>query len=191
MYKAFSQYLPHQAAGWAHCKLDHWSSIKKGAGLGFSQLREGEVAGNSGLTAAEQMSPLLHIQEMVSQTLAWDWTSEPGRCGSHPGGAGSLAREGDSQHSDVHRLYAKCYQHRMLLLILPLTGSLSPLPSLPSLPPLPRPQCTCWNGKGRRTTTGVRRPWLGSCPPSAAAASWTTLTEQPRPKCSLQACCLL
>lgn len=57
--------------------------------------------------------------------------------------------------------------------------------------PLPCSQCTWWNRKGRRTTLGVRRPWLRAGLLSAAAASWRTWNEQPRPRCSLQARCLL
>lgn len=76
---------------------------------------------------------------MACQTLAWDWTSEPGRRGSPL--VEQQSGEGGRQPTCLHRLCAKCYQHRMLLLILPPDWvSLSPAlpcPSpAPTLPPV-------------------------------------------------------
>lgn len=146
MYKAFSQCLPHRLQARAHCKLDHWSSIKKG-GLGF---REGEVAGNSGLTIAEQMSPLF--------THSRNGSAGPvNQVGMAPPVVEQQSGEGRRQPTCLHRLCAKCYQHRMLLLILPPDWvSLSPaLPCPTPASPLPPSVCVA-TGKeeGRRRVSG-------------------------------------
>lgn len=121
----------------------------------------------------------------------WHGTGPVNQVGvAPPWWSSNLEREGDSQHVSTHCVLSAS-STGCCCLYCPLTGSLSPLPfPVPPLPP-PCPQCTWCNRKGRRTTPGVRRPWLRAGPPSAAAASWTTWTEQPRPKRSLQACCLL
>lgn len=70
-----------------------------------------------------------------------------------------------------------------------LAAALRALPSdrVSLSPPHPLPQCTCWNGEGRRTPPAARQPWPRAGRLSAAAASWTTWTERPRPTCCLQA----
>lgn len=128
-----------------------------------SRLGGGGVTGHSGLT--QQMSPSFTPQEPLCQTLAWAWSVEPGR----------------RAPACDYVLRAPAWAAGLLL----------PADWVSLSLPLPCSQCTWWNRKGRRTTLGVRRPWLRAGLLSAAAASWRTWNEQPRPRCSLQARCLL
>lgn len=141
------------------------------------------MAGNSGLTAAEQMSPsFTHPGNYLMCARHWSGDGAGNQIAwLRLHGADSLEREGDLEQ--VSTDCAKCLSSTAHVCSpCPLTGSLSPRPR-----PSPDPQCT-WSRKGRRTTPGVWRPWPRAGLLSAAAASWTTWTEQPRPKCSLQAC---
>lgn len=172
MYKAFGQCLPHQAAGQGSLQTGSLVKYQERCWFGFQRRGGGR----------KQWSDCCWADVTFIYTFKkWrHWTSEPGRHASPL--VEQQSGEGRRQPTCLRRLCAKCYQHRMLLLILPPDWvSLSPALPCPS-PASTLPQCMCCNRKGRRTTPGVRRPWLRAGPPSAAAASWTTWTEQPRPK---------
>lgn len=168
MSKAFSQCLPHQAAG--------RGSLPPGSGPASSKVLgwvSQSVWGRGGdrkrwSDSCRADVTFIHtFKNWCARHWRRDGAVEPGRCGSHVG------------------LCAKNHRYGMLLLLLP--------PDWVSLSlPLPCPQCALWNRKGRRMTPlRVRRPWLRAGLLSAAAASWRTWNEQPRPKCSLQARCFL
>lgn len=141
------------------------------------------MAGNSGLTVAEQMSPLFtHSRNggtgpvnQVGMPPPW-WSS-------------NLEREGDSQHVSADCVLS-AISTGCCCSYCPLTGSLSPLPfPVPPLP-LPCPSVCVATGKeeGRHRVSGglgcvLGRPLL-LLPPGQLGLS----SQDPS---SLQACCLL
>lgn len=115
MSKASSQCLPHQAAGRGSLPPGSLDQHQVRCWAGFhSQLGEGEVTRNGGLTAAELMSP----------------SFTPSRTGVPDTGAGMecLNQGGAAPTSDC---VLRTAGMGCCCSCCPLTGSLSPCPSLP------------------------------------------------------------